>query len=80
MQIDKAKLTALAHLDDREFGEIIYKALKASGAGEAAARSAMNAAPIIKSKLKNASDKDIDRIVSFIGERTASDILGGMGK
>ena len=80
MQIDRNKLAALTALDDREFAEVIYNALKSSGANESAARSAMSAAPIIKAKLKNASQKDIDRIISFIGEKTASDILKGTGR
>ena len=80
MEFDKTKLTALANLDDDAFATIIYSALKASGAGEGAARSAMSAAPIIKTKLKNATDADIKRIINFIGEKNAFEILGNIGK
>jgi hypothetical protein len=80
MEIDKGKLAALANLDDAAFGNIIYSVIIASGGSQSAARSAMTSAPIIKAKLKNASDKELRQIIGFIGEKNAADILGKMGK
>ena len=80
MEIDRNKLAALANLDDAAFGNIIYSVIMASGGSQSAARSAMTSAPIIKAKLKNASDKELRQIIGFIGEKNAADILGKMGK
>ncbi|MBE6543080.1 MAG: hypothetical protein E7675_01635 [Ruminococcaceae bacterium] len=80
MEIDRNKLAALANLDDAAFGNIIYSVILASGGSESAARSAMSSAPIIKAKLKNASDKELRQIIGFIGEKNAADILGRLGK
>lgn len=80
MEIDKGKLAALANLDDAAFGNIIYSVVKASGGSESAARSAMSSAPVIKAKLRNASDRELRQIVGFIGEKNAADILGRLGK
>jgi hypothetical protein len=80
MEIDRNKLAALANLDDAAFGNIIYSVIIASGGSQSAARSAMTSAPIIKAKLKNASDKELRQIIGFIGEKNAADILGKMGK
>lgn len=79
MEIDKSKLAALANLDDAAFGNIIYSVVLASGGSESAARSAMSSAPIIKAKLRNASDKELKQILGFIGEKNAADILGKLG-
>lgn len=79
-KIDKNKLAAIAALDDKTFAEMIYKAVLSAGGNEAQARAATAAAPIIKSKLKNASDKDIKQITDFLGENNTQNILNTYGK
>ena len=80
MEIDKSAINKLSSLDDKTFAQIIYNVIIASGGSEHSAKSAMSAAPIIKSKLKNASDGELKQIVGYIGEKNAEDILGKLGK
>lgn len=80
MQIDKNKLSSLASLDDKTFAEMIYQAVISAGGNPSQAKAAMAAAPIIKLKLKNASDKDIKQLTSFLGEDNTKNILNTYGK
>ncbi len=80
MEIDKSRLEGLSSLDDKTFGQIIYSVVLASGGSEHSARSAMSSAPIIKAKLKNATDDELRRILGYIGEKNAEDILGRLGQ
>ena len=75
MEIDRSKISKLCELTDNEFAELIKKSMMSAGCNENQARSAANVAPMIKKKLCNASKRDIDRIVSFIGEHQANEIL-----
>ena len=80
MEIDKSRLDKLSSLDDNAFGKIIYNVILATGGSEHAARAAMSSAPIIKAKLRNASEGELRRIVGYIGEKNAEDILGKLGQ
>ena len=79
-RIDKNKLASIAALDDKTFAEMVYKAVLSAGGSEAQARAVTAASPIIKSKLKNASDKDIKQITDFLGEKNTQNILKTYGK
>ena len=78
MEIDKSRIDRLSSLDDKTFGQIIYNVVLASGGSEHSARSAMSSAPIIKAKLKNASESELRHILGYIGEKNAAEILGMM--
>ena len=80
MQIDKKQLSSLANLDDKQFSQLVYDAIIRAGGSPAQAKAAMAAAPIVKMKLKNANQKDIQQITSFLGEKNAKDILESYGK
>ncbi len=75
MEIDANKLQKLSQLSDKDFAQLIKEALISAGCSENQAKSAANVAPMIKNKLKNANERDIERIVSFIGQKNANEIL-----
>ena len=80
MQIDKNKLAAIASMDDKAFANMVYNAVIAAGGNDAQAKAATAASPIIKARLKNASDKDIRQLTTFLGEKNTNDILNTYGK
>lgn len=77
MVIDRTKLEAL---DDKTLGDMIYSAVRAMGFSEERARKMAQNAPAMRVMLTKASDRDLQRIVSFVGEKKAADILGAIEK
>ena len=72
---DMNKLRQLAELDDKSFGEIIRTVILAAGGTSEQAQSAAASAPLLKEKLRTASEKEISQIVSLVGRGKAEKIL-----
>ncbi len=75
MQIDKKQLRQIADIDIKTFENMIYNAVISSGGNPGQAKAAVMAAPIIKSKLAKANDKELDQLISFIGNENAAKML-----
>ncbi|MBR2986864.1 MAG: hypothetical protein IKC63_02475 [Clostridia bacterium] len=77
MKIDRDKLQSL---DEKALGELIEKVVRAMGLGEARARRMAQNAPMIRMMLLRASDRDLERIVSAVGDEKASELLSSLEK
>lgn len=77
MKIDRAKLEAL---DEKTLADMIFRVVRAMGFSEDRARKMAANAPAMRVMLAKASDRDLEKIVSAVGEKQASDILGAIEK
>jgi len=75
MQINKETLQKLANIDEEILKNIIYSVAIANGASPMKARMIAGNARMIKNQLANATDRDIEQIVSIVGEDKAAEIL-----
>ena len=75
MEIDTKKLAAL---DEASLSAMIYEVARSMGLGEEKARRMASNAPAIRVMLAKASDRDVNRLVSMIGEKRAAEILSGV--
>jgi len=72
MDFDAKKL---ASLDDRALADLIYEVTRSMGMKEEKARRMAQNAPALRVMLAQASDKELNRIVSAVGEDKAAEIL-----
>ncbi len=77
MKIDREKLSSL---DERKLADMIYQTVRAMGFSEERARKMAANAPAMRVMLMKASDKDLNRIVSAVGEQRAGEILSSIKK
>ena len=77
MEFDAKKL---ASLDDRALGDLIYEVTRSMGMSEEKARRMAQNAPALRVMLAKASDKELKRIVSAVGEDKAAEILSKVNK
>lgn len=75
MEIDARKLAAL---DEAKLATMIYEVCRSMGMSEEKARKMAQNAPAMRSMLAKASEKDLNRIVSMVGEKRAAEILAGI--
>lgn len=72
MEIDAKKL---ATLDEASLSSMIYEVARSLGLNEEKARRMSGNAPAIRAMLNKASERDLNRIVSMLGEKRAGEIL-----
>lgn len=77
MEIDAKKL---ASLDDAALAKLIFEVGCSMGMGEERARRMAKNAPALRGMLAKASDKDLNRIVSMVGEEKAAELLAAVNK
>lgn len=77
MEIDRNKL---ARLDNESLASLIYQIAKAMGLPEDRARRMAANAPMLRGMLAHASDRDLQRIISTVGEAKAAKILSSVEK
>ena len=77
MEFDAKKLAAL---DDRALADLIYEVTRSMGMKEAKARQMAQNAPALRVMLSKASDKELRRIVSAVGEDKAAAILSNLNQ
>ena len=77
MEFDAKKL---ASLDDKALGELIYEITRSMGMSDERARRMAKNAPSLRVMLAKASDKELNRIVSAVGEDKAAAILSKINK
>ncbi len=77
MEFDAKKL---ASLDDRALADLIFEVTRSMGMSEDKARRMAQNAPSLRVMLAKASDKDLNRIVSAVGEDKAAEILSKVNK
>ncbi len=80
MQIDKTTLDRLLSLDDVTLAKVISMLSAAAGIPTEASNSAIKNLRIVRASLSNATNEDIQKAVSLLGEeRTAAlmNLLGG---
>lgn len=75
MEFDGRKL---ASLDDASLAKLIYEVVKAMGLPEEKARQMASNAPMLRVMLSKASDKELSRIMSAVGEKKAAEILASV--
>lgn len=75
MEIDTKKLAAL---DEERLSAMIYEVCRSMGMNEEKARKMAGNAPAMRIMLSRASEKDLNRIVSMVGEKRAAEILAGL--
>lgn len=77
MEFDAKKLAAL---DDAALGKLIYEVTRSMGMDEARARRMAQNAPSLRVMLAKASDRELRRIVSMVGEEKANEILSNLNQ
>lgn len=77
MEFDAKKL---ASLDDGSLAELIYEVARSMGMSEDKARRMAQNAPALRVMLSKASDKELRRIVSVVGEEKAAAILSNLNQ
>ena len=77
MEIDRKKLEAL---DEKTLLDMIYRVVRAMGFDDARAKKMAANAPMMRMMLLKASDRDLSRIVTAVGEKKASEILSAVEK
>lgn len=77
MEIDAKKL---ASLDDASLAKLIYEVTRSMGMNDERARRMAQNAPSLRVMLSKASDKDLNRIVSMVGEKKAAEILSNVNQ
>lgn len=77
MDFDAKKL---ASLDDNTLAELIFEVTRSMGMSDDKARRMAQNAPSLRLMLSKASDKDLKRIVSAVGEDKAAEILSKVNK
>lgn len=70
----------LRSLDEKALSQLIYEISLAMGMSEDRARKASANSPAVRKMLKNADGRDINRIISAVGEERAKNILDSIGK
>lgn len=75
MQITREQLQKIASIDEEILKNVIYNVAIANGASQAKARLIASNARVIKNQLANATDKDIQQIVSIVGEEKAAELI-----
>ena len=77
MEIDRKKLEAL---DEQTLSDMIYRVVRAMGFDDSRAKKMAGNAPMMRMMLLKASDRDLSRIVTAVGEKKASEILSAVEK
>lgn len=77
MEFDAKKLAAL---DDQALAELIYEVSRSMGMREDKAKRMAQNAPALRVMLAKASDQELRRIVSAVGEEKAAEILSAVNK
>lgn len=72
MEFDAKKLSSL---DDSALAELIYEVTRSMGMDDTRARRMAQNAPALRLMLSKASEQDLRRIVSMVGEEKAAKIL-----
>lgn len=72
MEFDAKKLSSL---NDAALADLIYEVTRSMGMEEARARRMAQNAPALRLMLSKASEQDLRRIVSMVGEEKAAKIL-----
>lgn len=75
MQPDLSGVRGAMSLDDAQFREMIRMAAAAMGLPAAAVNAAVANAPMLRMMLANASDRDLEKVVSQIGKDKTDEIL-----
>ena len=77
MEIDRKKLEAL---DEKSLADLIYRVVRAMGLSDERARKMAANAPSVRLMLLKASDRDLAKIVTAVGEKRAGEILSAVEK
>lgn len=77
MVIDRRKLESL---DENTLRDMIYQVVRAMGFSDDRARKMASNAPAMRAMLAKASDRDLQRIVSAVGDKKAAEILSAIEK
>lgn len=75
MEFDAKKLEAL---DDAALADLIYEVTRSMGMDESRARRMAQNAPSLRVMLSKASDRELRRIVSMVGEEKAAEIVSNI--
>ncbi len=79
MQIDKTMLDRLLSLDDVTLSRMISALAAATGIEKSAADAAVNNLRLVRASLSNATDADIEKVVSMLGEDRSAELLKKLG-
>lgn len=77
MKIDREKLSSL---DEKTLANMIYEVVCAMGFSKERAKRMAENAPRMRAMLAGASERDLQRIVSMVGEKKASELLSSVAK
>ena len=77
MEFDAKKLSSL---DDKTLAELIFEVTRSMGMTEEKAKHMAQNAPALRKMLAKASDKELSRILSMVGEEKANEILSSINK
>ena len=78
MKIDKQKIARITSLSPNEFASLVYNVVLKAGGDRNQAQMAMSIAPMIHSKLKTASEEELNKIVNMIGEEKVRGIFDSL--
>lgn len=80
MQLDKNMLDQLLNLDDMTLSRTITLLADAVGIDKNSANAAIADLRLVRSSLANATNADIEKAVSMLGEERAKTLMGLFGK
>lgn len=80
MQINKTLLDQLLSLDDQTLSRTIMLLADAAGIDRRSAIAAVSDLRLVRSSLSNASDSDIEKAVSMLGEERVKAITAMLGR
>ena len=78
MEINKQKIARITNMPPNEFASLVYNVVLRAGADRSQAQMAMSIAPMIQSKLRTASDEDLEKILKMVGEEKVRGILDSL--